>query len=65
MIRIHKLNMKSRSLTVLKEAFRNWFRKYDADECNRQIEEDVQTEGLISSQKKLLRHTKQAGQKKF
>ncbi len=25
------------------EAFRNWFREYDADEWDRQIEEDVQS----------------------
>ena len=25
------------------EAFRNWFREYDANEWDRQIEEDVQT----------------------
>lgn len=42
MSRIEQIEHEIQNLNRVEfEAFRNWFRKYDADEWDKQIEEDV------------------------
>ena len=66
MTRMEKLEREIQKLSPEELAdLRDWFRKYDAEAWDRQIEEDVREEGSIGWEKRPWQPTKVGGRKKF
>ncbi|MGH7884266.1 MAG: hypothetical protein ACRENO_01075 [Thermodesulfobacteriota bacterium] len=47
------------------EAFRDWFKKYDSDEWDKQIEKDIQSGKLDAIAEKALKEHKAGGSKEI